>query len=91
MPRTSLLISAQVNINSQYHSDCEGYWAPHIMRQVLDNRYVEPNDLHALLKRLFGAGNYEVDVGEVIFLHAYYTPVRSNVHAKWRLLSGKKA
>ena len=34
------------------------------MRQVLENRYIEPSDLHALLKRLFGAGNYEVDVGD---------------------------
>ena len=44
------------------------------MRQVLDNRYIEPNDLHALLKRLFGAGNYEVDVSEIVFFHAYYIP-----------------
>ena len=34
------------------------------MRQVIENRYIEPHDLHSLLKRLFGAGSYEVDVGD---------------------------
>ena len=34
------------------------------MRQVIENRYIEPCDLHSLLKRLFGAGNYEVEVGD---------------------------
>ena len=61
------------------------------MRQVLNNRYVEPNDLHTLLRRLFGAGNYEVDVGDVIFLHAYYTHVRSNIRAEQCVPSGTKA
>ena len=60
------------------------------MRQVLENRYVQPNDLHTLLKRLFGAGNYEVDVGYVLFLHADYTPVPSHVHTNQRVPIGKK-
>ena len=34
------------------------------MRQVIENRYIEPCDLHSLLKRLFGAGQYEVEVGD---------------------------
>ena len=57
--------SASVIVHPQLSSDLRGSLTFLSMRQVLDNRYIEHEDLHALLKRLFGAGKYEVEVGDV--------------------------
>lgn len=56
------------------------------MRQVLENRYIEPSDLHALLKRLFGAGNYEVDVGDPRSLRYPFDILAYKTEAKREIL-----
>ena len=58
-------MSASWIIDFQQSSDAKSNLDFFSMRQVLENRYIEPEDLHALLKRLFGAGKYEVEVRDV--------------------------